>query len=62
MQSQTDKRQDCWNKYVQFMGAYVGSGVLRAVVMKCSSFWDIKPCSPLKAGGSGNECLASTKC
>jgi hypothetical protein len=31
---------------------YVGSEVLTPVVMKCSIFWDVTPCSPLEVNSA----------
>jgi hypothetical protein len=38
---------------------YVGFEVHTAVVMKSSAFWDISPCSPLKATDLSEEHVAS---
>jgi hypothetical protein len=37
----------------------IGSEVLTAVVMKSTIFWDITPCSPLKATDVSEEHVAS---
>jgi hypothetical protein len=39
----------------------VGFEVLTAVIMKCSAFWDITPCSPVSARFSACSLLATVK-